>query len=94
MECKSCLQDDRTTHAPFSTPLYQLVNHALADKANKTKFTLLFSNVTEKDILLKEELDTLAKKHPNNFKVVYLLDKPSGPWDGQYPRLLWTDLAC
>jgi cytochrome-b5 reductase len=64
------------------TPLYQLVNHALADKTNSTKFTLLFSNVTEQDILLREEFDALKKKHPNNFEVVYLLDKPSEGWTG------------
>ncbi|TFK68237.1 cytochrome-b5 reductase [Pluteus cervinus] len=64
------------------TPLYQLLDHALADKSNKTKFTLLFSNVTEKDILLRDELDGLQKKHPEHFKLVYLLDKPEGKWDG------------
>jgi cytochrome-b5 reductase len=65
-----------------STPLYQIVTHALADKSNKTKFKLLFSNVTEKDILLREELDGLKKKYPNTFDVVYLLDKPSEGWTG------------
>ncbi|RXW18572.1 hypothetical protein EST38_g7283 [Candolleomyces aberdarensis] len=64
------------------TPLYQIVTHALADKSNKTKFKLLFANVTEKDILLKEELDGLKKKYPNNFDVVYILDKPSEGWTG------------
>jgi len=64
------------------TPLYQLLNHALADRSNKTKFTLLFSNVTEKDILLREALDNLKKKHPNHFDVVYLVDTAEGKWDG------------
>lgn len=32
------------------TPAWQLINHALALKEDKTKFTLLFANVTEKDI--------------------------------------------
>jgi cytochrome-b5 reductase len=64
------------------TPLYQVVNHALEDKTNTTKFTLLFSNVTEKDILLREQLDTLKKRHPNNFEVVYLIDNPEKNWTG------------
>jgi cytochrome-b5 reductase len=60
------------------TPLYQVVNHALRDPNNTTKFTLLFGNVSEKDILLKEEFDGLKKKHPNNFDVVYFVDKSDG----------------
>ena len=68
----------------ISTPLYQVVSHALSDKSNKTKFTLLFSNVTEKDILLREELDALRKQHPDKFEVVYLLDKPETGWTGAH----------
>jgi cytochrome-b5 reductase len=59
-----------------------MITHALEDKTNKAKFTLLFSNVTEKDILLREELDALKEKHPNNFDVVYLLDNPDKNWTG------------
>jgi NAD(P)H-flavin reductase len=70
----------------LSTPLYQIVNHALSDKTNKAKFKLLFSNVTEKDILLREELDALKTKYPNNFDVVYLLDKPEKGWTGRSTR--------
>ena len=62
--------------------MYQILQHALADKSNKTKFTLLFSNVTEKDILLREEFDSLAKKYPDTFKVVYYLDKGERDWKG------------
>ncbi|KAG6815385.1 hypothetical protein H0H87_002364 [Tephrocybe sp. NHM501043] len=64
------------------TPLYQVLTHALADKSNKTKFKLLFSNVTEQDILLREDIDALRKKYPNTLDVVYLLDKPSSSWTG------------
>jgi cytochrome-b5 reductase len=64
------------------TPLYQVITHALSDKNNKTKFKLLYSNVTERDILLREEFDELKKKFPNTFDVVYLLDQPSDGWKG------------
>ncbi|KAG6853536.1 hypothetical protein C0991_003393 [Blastosporella zonata] len=64
------------------TPLYQVLTHALADKSNKTKFKLLFSNVTEQDILLREDIDALQKKYPNTLDVVYLLDKPESSWTG------------
>ena len=65
-----------------STPLYQVLTHALSKPENKTKFTLLFSNVSEKDILLKEEFDELAKKFPDKFKVVYYVDKGDKNWKG------------
>ncbi|KAK2464747.1 hypothetical protein APHAL10511_003165 [Amanita phalloides] len=64
------------------TPLYQVLDHALANKSNKTKFKLLFSNVTEKDILLREELDALKKKHSDNVDIVYILNKPGPNWTG------------
>lgn len=70
----------------YSTPLYQVLTHALSDKTNKTKFKLLFSNVTEADILLREEFDALKKKHPETFDVVYVLDKPGENWKGKILR--------
>jgi hypothetical protein len=65
-----------------STPLYQLVTHALDDKNNKTKFKLLYANVAEKDILLREELDELKKRFPNTFEIVYFLSQPGEDWKG------------
>lgn len=64
------------------TPLYQILNYALPAPNNRTKFTLLFSNVTEADILLREEFDEWKKKYPNKFDVVYVLDKPPKGWTG------------
>ncbi|KAG8756105.1 NADH-cytochrome b5 reductase [Serendipita sp. 396] len=57
------------------TPLYQIVRHALKDKSNTTKFTLLYGNLTEDDILLRRELDELKRQHPRTFDVVYFVDK-------------------
>ncbi len=64
------------------TPMYQLITHAMDLKDDKTKFTLIFSNVTEKDILLRKEWDALASAHPDRLKVVYALDKPPFFWKG------------
>lgn len=63
-------------------PMYQVLQHVLADKNNKTKFKLLFANVSEADILLREELDAMKKKYPKTFDVVYVVDKPSEKWKG------------
>ena len=65
------------------TPLYQLVNHALKDPTNRTRFTLLYANVSEADILLREELAALQRAHPATFRVVHSLDSPpAGGWSG------------
>ena len=62
--------------------MYQILDYALKDPSNKTRFTLIFANVTEKDILLKEQFDALAKQHPDTLNVVYTLDKPEQGWAG------------
>ncbi|WVO14749.1 hypothetical protein L204_102387 [Cryptococcus depauperatus] len=60
------------------TPMWQLITHSLSLPEDKTKWTLIFSNVTESDILLRKEWDQLAKQYPNRLQVKYVLDK--GPW--------------
>lgn len=72
-------------------PLYQVLQHALADKTNKTKFKLLYANVTEQDILLREEFDAMKKKYPDTFDVVYVLDKGDANWKGP-TGFIGTDL--
>lgn len=67
--------------------MYQILDYALQDPANKTRFTLIFANVAEKDILLKEEFDALKAKYPKTFNVVYTLDKPSAGWTGTPHKL-------
>lgn len=65
------------------TPLYQLLKHALNNPTNKTRFTLLYANVSEADILLRDELAALQRAHPDKFKVVHTLDKPpAAGWTG------------
>ncbi|KAI8973055.1 hypothetical protein BDB01DRAFT_839092 [Pilobolus umbonatus] len=66
------------------TPMLQVIRRVFAEQAGdkKTKISLIFANQTEEDILLKDELDQLAKEHPDRFKVTYILDKPSKEWTG------------
>ncbi|PPQ77949.1 hypothetical protein CVT25_015424 [Psilocybe cyanescens] len=63
-------------------PFYQVLTHALKDEANKTKFKLIYSNVSEKDILLRAELDALQQKFSQTFEIVYLVDNPTAEWTG------------
>jgi len=78
-------------------PMYQILIHALAKPENKTKFKLLFANVSERDILLKEELDSLKKKYPQTFDVVYTVDAAGPGWNGSVgyvtPELIKQNIA-
>jgi len=79
------------------TPMYQILIHALPKPENKTKFKLIFANVSEKDILLKEELDALKKKYPQTFDVVYTVDAAAPGWNGTVgyitPELIKQNIA-
>lgn len=59
------------------TPMYQIINHILANKdVDQTRISLVFANVTYDDILLKKRLDELAAAHQEQFKVFYVLNTP------------------
>ncbi|KAL5640234.1 hypothetical protein ACGC1H_007491 [Rhizoctonia solani] len=64
------------------TPMYQVLTHALAQPEDKTKFKLLFGNVSPADILLKEEFEQLKAKHGDRFDIVYIVDKGDKNWTG------------
>jgi len=71
------------------TPMYQVANELLkaeADKDEKTELTLIFANLSEEDILLKETFDRLAAEH-DNFKVHYLIEKHGADWKGEVGRI-------
>ncbi|KAK4404622.1 NADH--cytochrome reductase 1 [Sesamum angolense] len=50
----------------------------LENPSDQTKVHLIYANVTYDDILLKDELDSLAKNYPQRFKVYY----PPEVWNG------------
>ncbi|CAI4219411.1 unnamed protein product, partial [Parascedosporium putredinis] len=55
-----------------------LVRSIFSNPNDNTKVTLVFGNVTEKDILLKHELAELENKYPQRFRAFYVLDNPQG----------------
>lgn len=63
------------------TPLYQVIHQVLKNPEDKTKITLVYGNKSPEDILLKPELDTLAKKYPDRFAVKYYVDSDAGVKD-------------
>ena len=64
------------------TPMYQLLQAIDSNPQDKTKATLLFGNVTEDDILLKEAFADFQKRKPDQFKIEYVIEKPSKAWKG------------
>ena len=65
------------------TPMLQIITAVIRDKHDSTTtMALLFANQTEADILLRDELDELARKYPHRFRVSYTLDRPEKDWTG------------
>ncbi|XXG41119.1 hypothetical protein AAC387_Pa01g1661 [Persea americana] len=64
------------------TPMFQVTRAILENPKDSTKVYLIYANVTFEDILLKEEMDSLASKYPNRFKVYYVLNQPPEVWNG------------
>jgi len=77
-------------------PMYQIITAILRNSEDQTKIHLLYANVTESDILLKDELDKWAKEHPDRFKVHYVLNEAPEGWTGSVgfvtPEIIDTHL--
>lgn len=59
------------------TPMLQVLHAIFRDsKDTTTTASLLFANQTEDDILVREELESLAQTYPTRFKLHYTLDRP------------------
>ena len=65
------------------TPMLQVINEILSDPEDNTEVSLLFANQTESDILVRSELESLHRDHPNRFKSLhYTLDRaPKSGWN-------------
>jgi cytochrome-b5 reductase len=69
-------------------PLVQIIRIVLEDPTDRTQIQLLSINRYEEDILMRQELDELAKQHPDRFSVSYSLTAKSlsHDWDGYTGR--------
>ncbi|KAH8588927.1 hypothetical protein B0O99DRAFT_343028 [Bisporella sp. PMI_857] len=65
------------------TPMLQIIKAVIRGRptGDKTEIDLIFANVNKEDILLKEDLDALAKSD-KGFRVYYVLNNPPEKWDG------------
>ncbi|KAF7713010.1 Uncharacterized protein PECH_007246 [Penicillium ucsense] len=70
------------------TPGYQLISRVLrakklGEEEDQTVLRVIDANKTEGDILLREELDRLAKEHPKQFQITHVLSHSSEDWKGE-----------
>lgn len=62
------------------TPMLRLLEHSLHDAHDRTKFSLLFANRDQGDIILRSRLDELHQQFPQRFRLEYILSKPDDEW--------------
>jgi cytochrome-b5 reductase len=65
------------------TPMLQIIRAVIRGRptGDNTEIDLIFANVNNEDILLKEDLDQLAKED-KGFRVHYVLNNPPENWNG------------
>ncbi|KAG0352302.1 NADH-cytochrome b5 reductase [Podila minutissima] len=69
------------------TAFLPIIHSALSSSEKKVKISLLFASQNPSELYFKQELDQLAKAHPDQFKVAYAIDRlpttdGSDAWDG------------
>ncbi|KAL7956768.1 hypothetical protein V8C34DRAFT_325902 [Trichoderma compactum] len=62
------------------TPMFQIIRAICESDRDTTEISLIYANRTEQDILLREELDTFARRYPKIFNVYYVLENHSSEW--------------
>ncbi|KAF8610543.1 NADH-cytochrome b5 reductase [Ceratobasidium sp. AG-I] len=69
------------------TPIFQVLQHSLAQQDETTKFKLIFGNVTPADILIRDELDDMAAASNGRFEVMHIISRPDDSWTGAKGRI-------
>lgn len=67
-QCKCLCECVQIAGGSGITPMLQVASEIVSNPDDKTQVSLVFANQTEKDIILKKELDEMAAKH-DNFQV-------------------------
>ncbi|XP_077449631.1 NADH-cytochrome b5 reductase 3-like [Stigmatopora argus] len=63
------------------TPMLQLITAVMKDPQDRTVCHLLFANQTEKDILLRPELEEIQVNNPERFKLWFTVDRAPDKWE-------------
>ncbi|KAH9814834.1 hypothetical protein DFH28DRAFT_1107813 [Melampsora americana] len=81
---KLCNQIGMIAGGTGITPMLQIIRACAKDPNDNTQISLIYANVNEEDILLKQELDQIQSEHPEKFSVYYVLNNPptDTEWNG------------
>lgn len=74
--------------------MFQMIRRICEDPRDDTKVTLLYANKTEEDILLRDELESLARDHSDQLSVYHTLSGPPQDWkqgEGRITKQLIED---
>ncbi|KAM7185508.1 hypothetical protein V8F20_011764 [Naviculisporaceae sp. PSN 640] len=67
------------------TPMYQVIRAICEDPNDETRISLVYANRSDRDILLRKEIEGFASRFPKKLKVWYMLDKePQGGRKWEY----------
>eukprot|EP00993_Chasmostoma_nieuportense_P002457 NODE_3251_length_1002_cov_26.370286_g3105_i0.p1 GENE.NODE_3251_length_1002_cov_26.370286_g3105_i0~~NODE_3251_length_1002_cov_26.370286_g3105_i0.p1 ORF type:complete len:294 (+),score=97.42 NODE_3251_length_1002_cov_26.370286_g3105_i0:58-939(+) len=72
-------------------PCYQMVQEVIGNPNDTTKVSVLYACRKREDLVLKQQLDSLQKRHPQQLRVEYVLEEPPLLWRGHTGRVS-TDL--
>merc|ERR1712194_656968 len=64
------------------TPMLQILHAIFKNPADKTVVKMIYANQTEDDILVRTELESLAKDHPERLSLHYTVDRAPENWKG------------
>ncbi|RPA80540.1 hypothetical protein BJ508DRAFT_415348 [Ascobolus immersus RN42] len=62
------------------TPMFQLIRAICEDDADTTTVSLLYANVSEEDILIREQLEAWQARCPQKLKVYYVVNHAPENW--------------
>ncbi|CEG44749.1 nadh-cytochrome b5 [Plasmopara halstedii] len=63
------------------TPMLQLIKTICRNPEDHTEITLIYCSVSEKDIILREEVEAMMYLYPQ-VSVIHVLSNPSAEWEG------------
>lgn len=65
------------------TPMYQVMKAIFDDVRDKTQVHLIYGSRCERELFLKNEIDSMVAKRPNQFHVYYLVEQNDrDDWEG------------
>ena len=79
LQSRYCKQITMIAGGTGITPMLQILHSIFANPSTVMRVKLIYANQSENDILVREELEALAKEYPTQFSLWYTVDKAVTP---------------